>query len=455
MADLRVQPQAIDSEMAVLGTMLQGQEAVDVALGMLSAEMFNKAQHRIVFQAIVELAGKGTVVDIITVQQMLSESSQLEAAGGIYYLTELIDKSFSSANIEAHCSEVLKRAQLRKIIGIAGKLQSSCYEASADPDELGGEAARQILELVANGENDFDHVSAGLDAVVESLEAAREHKGEIRGVVSGFSELDHITTGFHGGDLIILAARPGQGKTSMALTIARNAAQKKIPVGMISLEMRQHKLIMRLLAMEAKIDSTKAKLGELDLDEWAEISSAIKRIQEFPIYLDCNAGQNISKMMSRIRRAVLKFGLKLVIIDYLQLIVMETKYFNRNIEIGIVTRSLKSLAVELDIPVMALSQLSRDIEKGKFRLPILADLRESGNIENDADVVMFVVRPEMSGLEQYRIDKVQYNTKNMAILLLRKHRDGASNKNIILRFIPERTEFSLMDIKHSSPEVPF
>ncbi len=453
--NLRIPPQAPDSEMAVLGSMLQFQESVDVALGMLSTEMFSKAQHRIVFQAIVDLVAKGTAVDIITVQQMLSESSQLQAGGGIYYLTELIDKSFTSANIEAHCIEVLKRAQLRKIIGIAGKLQTSCYEAGADPDDLGGEAARQILELVANGENDFDHVSTSLDEVVDALETAREHKGEINGISSGFSTLDHITTGFHGGDLIILAARPGQGKTSMALTIARNAAQKKAPVGMISLEMRQHKLVMRLLAMEAKIDSTKAKLGELEPEEWTSVSNAVQRIKEYPIYLDCSAGQTISKMMSRIRRAVLKFGLKLVIIDYLQLIVMETKYFNRNIEIGIVTRSLKSLAVELDIPVMALSQLSRDIEKGKFRLPILSDLRESGNIENDADVVMFIVRPEMSGLEQYRIDKVQYNTKNLAILLLRKHRDGASNKNIILTFIPERTEFALMDTQHSAPEAPF
>lgn len=454
MADnLRVPPRAPDSEMAVLGSMLQFQESVDIALGMLSAEMFSKSQHRVVFQAITDLVGKGTVVDIITVQQMLTESNQLEAAGGIYYLTELIDKSFSSANIEAHCSEVLKRAQLRKIIGIAGKLQTSCYEAGADPDELGGEAARQILELVAYGENDFEHVREGLQGVIDTLESARENRGKISGVGSGFSELDHITTGFHGGDLIILAARPGQGKTSMALTIARNAAQKKVPVGMVSLEMRQHKLVMRLLAMEAKIDSTRAKLGELELEEWANISRAAQRIAEFPIYLDCSAGQNITKMTSRIRRAALKYGLKLVIVDYLQLIAMETKYFNRNIEIGIVTRSLKNLAVELDIPVMALSQLSRDIEKGKFRLPILADLRESGNIENDADVVMFIVRPEMSGLEQYRIDKVQYNTKNLAILLLRKHRDGASNRNIILRFIPERTEFALMDTQHNVPTV--
>jgi len=455
MAELRLPPQAPDSEMAVLGSMLQFQESVDIALGMPSTEMFSKAQHRTVFQAIVDLAGKGTAVDIVTVQQFLAESNQLEAGGGIFYLTELIDKAFSAANIETHCVEVLRRAQLRKIIGIAGKLQTSCYEAGADPDELGGEAARQILELVAYGENDFNHVSTSLAEVIESLETAREHKGAISGIGSGFSTLDHITTGFHGGDLVILAARPGQGKTSMALTIARNAAQKKFPVGMVSLEMRQHKLVMRLLAMEARIDSTRAKLGELELEEWTSISQAAQRITEYPIYLDCSAGQNISKMTSRIRRAVLKYGLKLVIIDYLQLIAMETKYFNRNIEIGIVTRSLKNLAVELDIPIMALSQLSRDIEKGKFRLPILSDLRESGNIENDADVVMFIVRPEMSGLEQYRIDKVQYNTKNLAILLVRKHRDGASNKNIILTFIPERTEFALMDTQHSVPTAPF
>ena len=444
----RVPPQAIESEMSVLGSMLQDQAAVDVALGMLSAEMFCKNAHRIVFTAMTELAGKGTVVDIITLQQYLSENGSLEKAGGIWYLTELVDKSFSSANVETHCLEVLKRAQLRGIINIAGKLQIACFEPAADPDELGAGAAREILDLVANGQEDFQPVAGSIDGVVESMENAREKGGEVLGIASGFRDLDHLTAGFKGGDLIILAARPSQGKTAMALNFARNNARAGIPVGVVSMEMKQPKLVMRLLAMEARIDSSRARLGQLEQEEWVRVAQAVERVRAMPLYLDCTAGQNISRMVSRIRRAVVRYGLKLVIIDYLQLIAMETKYFNRNIEIGIITRSLKNLAVELDIPIIALSQLSRDIEKGKFRLPILSDLRESGNIENDADVVLFIVRPELHGLEKYKIGAENYDTKNLTILLLSKHRDGASNQKIVMRFIPERTEFALMDQEH-------
>ena len=452
MADtLRVPPRAIESEMAVLGAMIQDQETVDASLGMLATEMFCEARHRIIFQAMADLAGKGTAVDIITVQQYLSENGSLENAGGIWYLTELVDKSFSSANIEAHCQEVLKRAQLRKMIGIAGKLQGSCYEPAADPDELGSDAAREILDLVANSQNDFQPVAESVVSVVEAMESAREKGGEVLGIASGFHDLDHLTAGFKGGDLIILAARPSQGKTAMALNIARNNAKAKIPVGVVSMEMKQHKLVMRLLAMEARIDSARARLGQLESEEWVSVAHAAEAIKAMPLYLDCTAGQNISRMVSRIRRAVVRYGLRLVIIDYLQLIAMETRYFNRNIEIGIITRSLKNLAVELDIPIIAISQLSRDIEKGKFRLPILSDLRESGNIENDADVVLFIVRPELHGLEKYKIGAENHDTKNLAILLLSKHRDGASNQKIVMRFIPERTEFALMDKEHEGP----
>jgi len=449
--ELRLPPQAIESEMAALGAMLQDKEAVNVALGVLSAEMFCKSQHRVIFQAIAEMVEKGTVVDIVTVQQYLTESNQLESSGGIFYLTELIEKSFSAANIEGHCLEVLKRAQLRKIITIAGKLQASCYEAGAEPNTLGGEAAKEILDLVAYGENEFVPVSDSLQEVVEMIDAAREHKGKINGLTSGIHDLDVITTGFQGGDLIILAARPGQGKTSFALNIARHLVKQNIPVGMVSLEMREKKLIMRLVAMEAKIDSTKAKLGELDDQDYARISRAVEKITAFPLYLDCSAGQNIAKMLSRIRSAVIKYRFRLVIIDYLQLINVTSKYFNRNVEIGFLTSALKNLAVDLNLPIMALSQLSREIEKGKFRLPILSDLRESGNIENDADAVMFISRPELSGLERYKLDKVDYNSKNLAILLLAKHRDGASNKKIPLQFIPERTEFIAIDQRYEEP----
>lgn len=444
----RMPPQATDAEFAVLGAMLMSSEAASSAIELLDDTCFYKDVHKKIFLAAFALYERLEPIDILTVSNELEKRNQLEAIGGNYYLAELVERTPSAANIEYHCKIVLDKALLRKLIMVSNEIQQDCFEANQDSFEIIDSAEQKIFSLSeSHARQDYSHIAPVIHRTLEKIEQYGKMQGKVTGVATGFHKLDDMLSGLQNSDLVVLAARPSMGKTALALNMARNAAAAGVPVGIFSLEMADYQLVMRMLCSEARIDSHRVRLGRLTEKEWESLGRHVGSLAEFPIYIDDTPGISILELRSKARRLKAEHNIGLIVVDYLQLLRLSTRVESRQIEIAMISQALKNLAKELDIPVLSLSQLSRAVESRGDGKPVLSDLRESGAIEQDADVVMFINRPAAYGRE------VEPELQNKAEVIVSKQRNGPTGE-VDLVFINEYVQFVNKDDYHDElPEL--
>ncbi|HRH02454.1 MAG TPA: replicative DNA helicase [Bacteroidia bacterium] len=438
----KLPPQAIELEEAVLGALMLEKNALNAVIDILKPESFYKEAHQKIFAAIINLFQKTQPVDILTVTNELKKTGELDIVGGPYFITQLTNRIASAANVEYHARIVSQKHIQRELIRISADTIKDAYEDSTDVFDLLDKAESNLFAVAeSNIRKNYDSMSSLIGQAIKQIEIARTQKDGISGVQSGFTELDRTTSGWQKSDLIILAARPGMGKTAFVLSLARNTAvdfQK--PVAVFSLEMSSIQLVNRLIAGETELSAEKLKKGNLQDHEWQQLNTQITKLAEAPIFIDDTPALSIFELRAKCRRLKSQHDIQLIIIDYLQLMTAggEGKG-NREQEISNISRSLKSIAKELDVPIIALSQLSRAVEtRGGDKRPQLSDLRESGAIEQDADMVMFIYRPEYYGITE---DKENGNSlTGIAELIIAKHRNGAL-KDVRLRFISHLAKF--------------
>lgn len=423
----RMLPQAIEAEMAVLGSMLIDKEAVTNCIERLDHTAFYRTAHQKIFQAAVNLDERGIEVDYLTIKDELERMGDLEEVGGAYYITELTNRVASAASVEFYANIVAQKWLLRKLIEVSNEITTEAFQAREDASKILDDAEQKIFTLSEKKlRKGFRPLEPILTETFEIIDSFHKRKGSVTGIPTGFRKLDEMTSGFQNSDLIIIAGRPSMGKTAFCLNIARNAAVKdKVPIGIFSLEMSNTQLAMRMLCSEAKVDSHKVRTGKLPEYEWQRLSIGVGSLAEAPIFVDDSPALSVLEIRAKARRLRVEHNLGLLIIDYLQLVKGPESAESRQIEISLISQSLKALAKELDIPVVALSQLSRAVEsRGGDRRPILSDLRESGAIEQDADVVMFVYRPEVYGPTEH---------EGITEILIRKQRNGPTG-DVHLKF---------------------
>lgn len=431
----RIPPQALDAEMAVLGAILLQTEAVSKVLEILDEESFHKKAHRNIFSAAVRLFERNEPIDVVTLSNELEHLKILEAIGGPYYLTELVERIPSAANVEYHAKIVQEKALRRKLIEIANEINNDAYSGKDEAPNIIDQAEQRIFRLSDRKlRKGFSPIGPIMHQTFETIESFHGRKGGVTGIPTGYGKLDELTAGLQKSELIVLAGRPSMGKTALALNIARNAAvDHQIPIGIFSLEMAAYQLTLRMLCSEARVDQHKVRTGRLPDEEWMKLSMSVGNLTEAPIYIDDTPAISILEIRAKARRLKVEHDVGLIIIDYLQLIRGTPGIESRQQEISMISQSLKSLAKELNIPVLALSQLSRAVEtRGGERRPILSDLRESGAIEQDADVVMFIYRPEVYGDEE---------KQGIAEVIIGKQRSGPT-ATFELAFIKEWVQFT-------------
>ncbi|MBN1560970.1 replicative DNA helicase [candidate division KSB1 bacterium] len=444
----RMPPQAIEAEIAVIASMLQSSEATSVAVEILDETCFYKDAHKKIFMSAFALYERLEPVDVLTVTNELQKRGLLEAIGGGYYLAELVARVPSAANIEYHCKIVLDKALLRKLIHLSNEIQQECFEAGQDAIDIIDTAEQKIFSLSeSHARHDYTHISPILHRTIEKIEQYSKIQGKVTGVATGFHKLDEILSGLQNSDLVILAARPSMGKTALALNIARNAAATGVPVAIFSLEMADYQLVMRMLCTEARIDMQRVRLGRLTEKEWERLGQHVGQLAAYDLYIDDTPGISVLELRSKARRLKAEHNIGLIIVDYLQLMRSSTRAESRQIEIAMISQSLKNLAKELDIPVLSLSQLSRAVEsRGGDGRPVLSDLRESGAIEQDADVVMFINRPGAHGRD------VDPETMHKAQIIIAKQRNGPIGE-IDLVFVSEYVQFANTEEFHEEVAV--
>lgn len=425
----KVPPQAKDLEDAVLGAIMLDKSAFDTVVEILKPECFYQDSHQMIFRAFQRLSQKSFPIDILTTVEELKTTSELETVGGAYYVTRLTNAVVSTANIEAHSRIILQKFVQRELIRISGEIIGDAYEDSTDVFDLMDDAEDKIFQITNNFlKTDYKDVSTVLAQAINRIDELRQSKEDISGVPSGFPSLDRITYGWQPTDLIILAARPSVGKTAFALNLARNAAMhptKPVAIGFFSLEMSASQLVQRILSAESEIMMEKIARGKLEEYEYQQLHKrGIARLEKAPIFIDDTAALNIFEFRAKARRLVNKHHVGLIIIDYLQLMSGSgDRNSNREQEISNISRNLKALAKELNVPIIALSQLSRAVETRKeSKMPQLSDLRESGAIEQDADMVMFIYRPEY--YENFQNEHGE-STRGETHIKIAKHRNGA------------------------------
>jgi len=441
-SNLRVPPQALDVEQAVLCGMLLDKEAIARAIENIDETYFYRDSHRLIYLAVIELFDNHQAVDLYTLTESLKKRGSLDDAGGPYYLAEIANAVPSSANIEYHINIIKEKAIARNLITVCNEVISESYEQSKNAEELLDKAERAIFEISEKRtRKGFESVNPLLHTTFERIEELyHTSRTGVTGIPSGFKKLDEFTAGFQKSEFIVLAGRPSMGKTAYALNIARYAAvEHKIPVGLFSLEMAAEALVLRLLCTEAMVNQTSVRTGKLSADELKRLSEHVGVLGEAPLYIDDSPGLNVLQLRSKARRLVAEKEIQMFIVDYLQL--MESpREDNRQQEITKISRSLKSLAKELDVPVIALSQLSRAVEtRDKSHRPQLSDLRESGAIEQDADVVLFVYRPEYYNIKEFEDTKEP--TYNKCEIIIGKQRNGPTG-SVKLNFLKEFGKFS-------------
>jgi replicative DNA helicase len=443
----KIPPQAIDLEEAVLGAMMIDKKGIDEVIDVLTPQVFYKIQHQTIFAAIRKLFNNTQPIDLLTVSNELRNEGKLEMIGGDYYLIQLTQKVSSAAHIEYHSRVLIEKYILRQLIEISSNIIDKSYDETSDVFDLLDYSESKLFEITEGGiKRSFSDSNTLVREAIDKIKAMSEKEG-MSGVPSGFTQVDKITSGWQESDLIILAARPGMGKTAFVLSMARNmSVDQNIPTAVFSLEMSSVQLITRMISSETGISSEKLRKATLADHEWKQLYNKVKTLEVAPLYIDDTPALSIFDLRAKARRLVSQHGVRLIIIDYLQLMTLGggKSTGNREQEISTISRNLKSIAKELNIPVIALSQLSRSVEtRGGNKRPLLSDLRESGAIEQDADIVSFIYRPEYYKLDVWD-DEQGTPCAGQAEFIIAKHRNGAL-ENIRLRFINDQAKF--MDLE--------
>ena len=425
----RVPPQNLEAEQSLLGSLLLDKDAIIKVADLVSPDDFYKDAHDIIFEAMLDLYRKHEPLDILSLSNRLTEKNQLDATGGRSYLISLSNAVPTASNVVHYANIVQKKATLRRLITAAGHIVNYGFEEKEDVEVLLDKAEQKLFNVSQKFlKQNFTPIGNVLEDAFNRIDELHREKGKLRGISTGFYKLDDFLAGLQKSDLIILAARPSVGKTSLALDIARNAALKSgMPVGIFSLEMSKEQLVDRLICAEAGVNLWNMRTGKLsdsgsDFNDFERIGRALGTLSEAPIFIDDSASSNIMEIRTKARRLQMERGLGLLIVDYLQLMEGYSDRDSRVLEIAEITRSLKSIARELNIPVLALSQLSRAVELNKPAIPKLSHLRESGSIEQDADVVMFIYRKTAD--RNYRPEDLSPEEKNIAEIYIAKHRNG-------------------------------
>ncbi len=442
-----LQPQAPELEEAVLGALLIEQDAYSIVSDILKAESFYEHRHQLLYKAITTLAIQQKPIDILTVTEQLRSTGELEDAGGPFYITQLSGKVASSAHIEYHARIIAQKHLARELITYTSLIQTKAFDEMQDVDDLMQEAEGKLFEISQqNMKKDYTQINPVIDEAYELLKKAAARTDGLSGLESGFHALDKMTSGWQNSDLVIIAARPAMGKTAFVLSMAKNiAVNNRVPVAMFSLEMSNVQLVNRMIVNVCEIPGEKIKSGQLAPYEWTQLDYKIKDLIDAPLYVDDTPSLSVFELRTKARRLVREHGVKIIIIDYLQLMnASGMSYGSRQEEVSTISRSLKGLAKELNIPIIALSQLNRSVEKRDGedgKRPQLSDLRESGAIEQDADMVCFIHRPEYYKI--YSDDKGR-DLRGMAEIIIAKHRNGAVG-DVLLRFRGEFARFQNPD----------
>lgn len=441
----KVPPQAIDLEEAVLGAIMLEKDAIISVADLVTPESFYKEVHQIIYRSILDLSRDLQPIDLLTVTEALRKTNQLDAIGGPYFLTQLTNKVASAAHIEFHARIITQKYIQRELIRIASEVQEKAFDNSLDVDDLIDFAERQIFEVaMGNVKKETQKIDTVIDQALKRIEELSSRAEGFSGVPSGFTRLDRITSGWQPSDLIIIAARPSMGKTALVLSMMRNMAiDHKKAVVIFSLEMSSIQLVNRMIVAETELPSEKIRNGHLKKYEWEQLEIKLKQLVEAPIFIDDTPAISVFELRAKARRLKIQHDIKLLIVDYLQLMSGPPEAAgNREQEVSTISRSLKAIAKELNIPIIALSQLNRSVElRSGDKRPQLSDLRESGAIEQDADLVIFIHRPERFGLHQ---DAEGNSTKGLAEIIIAKHRNGSVG-DVQLKFKEEQAKFLDMD----------
>ncbi|MBI4032173.1 replicative DNA helicase [Candidatus Berkelbacteria bacterium] len=440
---VRIPPQALEAEQSVLGALLLDKDAVIKVADFLTPDDFYRPEHRVTFEAILRLFEKRRPLDVVTLTDELERTKELTEAGGASAIATLTSRVPSAANVVHYARIVHEKGMLRRLIGAASQITELGYQEDRAVDELVDEAEKLMFQVSETAiHQQFEPVKSILTRSFERIAELHEHKGKTRGVPTGFRDLDALLSGLQQSDLVVVAARPSMGKTCLVLNIAHHAAvAHQIPVGFFSLEQSKDQLVDRLIAGEAGVDSWKLRTGNLANEDFERLSYAMGVLADAPFFIDDSPNMTVMEVRTKARRLQLEHGLGLIIVDYLQLMQgRQSRDANRVQEISDISRGLKGLARELNVPVVALSQLSRGVEQRPDHRPVLSDLRESGSIEQDADVVAFIYR------EDYY--DPQTENKNIARILVRKHRNGPIGE-LDLFFQAEQQKFRTIDRRHT------
>lgn len=443
----KIPPQAIDLEEVVLGAMMIDKKGVDEVIDILSPEAFYKEAHKTIFEAIFKLFENSEPIDLLTVSSQLKKDAKLDLIGGDFYLISLTQRVSSSAHIEFHARIILQKYIQRSLIKISNEIIEEAYDETKDVFDLLDNAEAKLYEVTQGNVKKSTETAQSL--VIQAKKKIEEisNKEGMSGIPTGFTKLDKLTSGWQPSDLIIIAARPGMGKTALTLTMARNiAVDSNIPVAFFSLEMSSVQLITRLISSETNLSSEKLRTGKLEKHEWEQLNVKVKTLEKAPLFIDDTPSLSIFDLRAKARRLVSQYGIKMIMIDYLQLMTAggSQKGGNREQEISTISRNLKALAKELSVPVIALSQLSRAVEtRGGSKRPLLSDLRESGAIEQDADIVSFIYRPEYYKINEWDDDD-RSPTEGQGEFIVAKHRNGGL-ENIRLKFIGHLGKFDNLD----------
>ena len=434
---IKSSPQSIEAEKSVLGSMMIDKNVIAQAVEILSAEDFYRDAHKYIFKSIVEMYQRDEPIDEITLLEHLKSTDRLEKSGGISYITEIGSSVLTTANVKSYIKIVEDKATLRKLIDSSTKIIESCYNNQDDVEKVIDVAEQKIFDLAEKkSSSDFEPLSDILERGFEQIETLFNNKGEVTGVGSGFKDLDDLTSGFQKGDMILIAARPSMGKTTFALNIAEHAALREgKSVVIFSLEMSKEQLAYKLLCSEANVNMLKLRTGNLEDKDWENIARASGPLSSAKIYIDDTAGVSIMEMRSKCRRLKIEYGIDLILIDYLQLMSGSGEE-SRQQEVSEISRNIKAIAKEMQCPVIALSQLSRAPEQRADHRPMLSDLRESGSIEQDADLVMFLYRDEYYNKET--------EEKNVAECIIAKQRNGPVG-NVKLAWIGQFSKFGNLE----------
>ncbi len=437
----RVPPQNIEAEQAVLGAILLNSDALITTMERVTSDDFYRGAHQRIFGAMIELAEENEPVDLITLTARLQDKQQLEDIGGVTYLSELANAVPTAANVDYYAAIVEEKSMLRRLIRAATQIVSNGYASSDDVGALLSEAEARILEISQRrSSSGFVSIRDVLMEVFERVEFLYSHKGGSTGIPTGFVELDRMTSGFQRSDLIIVAARPSVGKTAFALNIAQNVGVRaKETVAIFSLEMGAAQLVQRMICAEANVDASRMRTGFLEGDDWEKLTMAIGALSEASIYIDDSPSITVAEIRAKCRRLKKEKGLGMILIDYLQLIHGRGKGDNRQQEVSEISRTLKQIARELNVPVIALSQLSRGVEQRQDKRPMMSDLRESGSIEQDADIVAFLYRDDYYNKESEK--------KNIIEIIIAKQRNGPVG-TVELAFLKNYNKFVNMDRTH-------